>query len=356
MLGNIRPSGQSNALGMMSDPSRSDSRLVLVTATYFDDASLEYLESNNCRVRTSGLGPGVPDTTLSKPRLFDLLTDAQGWLVATAPVTLEMLANFPELQVIAKRGVGYDQIDVGAAEKLGRVVTIAPGGNEPSVGDHTIALMLAVAKRICEFRDRMRAGDWSLQPVTELYQKTVGIVGLGRIGRIVVQRLKGFETKILAFEEKPDRGYANDQGVQLVDLATLLKKSDYVSLHLPLTDTSRNLIDAAALATMKKNAILINTSRGGLVDESALLRALRAGELAGAGLDVLLGEGNPDARPVAEQLMSLPNVVVTPHAAGASREGLSRANLIASKAIVAVLNGGSPAPGCLVVDGRQVRG
>jgi D-3-phosphoglycerate dehydrogenase len=263
-----------------------------------------------------------------------------------------MLLRFPQLRVIAKRGVGYDQVDVTAAKELGRVVTIAPGGNGPSVGDHTIALMLAVAKRLCEFRERMRAGNWSVQPVTELYRKTVGLVGLGRIGRGVAQRLKGFETTILAFDEQPDPEYANDNGIRFVDLPYLLKESDYISLHLPLTPSSRNLIDEAALASMKETAILVNTARGGLVDEAALLQALRAGKIAGAGLDVLLGEQEPAWRSTAEELMSLPNVVVTPHVAGASREGLTRGNLLAAQGIVAVFDGGSPAVECLVVDGR----
>ena len=337
---------------MKAGANRSHGRTVLVTAPYFDEAAFAFLELHNCRVRTSGLAPGVPDTALSREHLCEMLSDANAWIVATAPVTREMLIKFPSLLVIAKRGVGYDQVDVKAAQELGRVVTIAPGGNEPSVGDHTIALMLAVGRRVCEFRDRMRSGDWSLQTVTELYRKTVGIVGLGRIGRGAAQRLKGFETTILAFDEKPDYDYANALGIRLVDLPTLLKESDYISLHLPLTSSSRNLIDAAALATMKKTAILVNTARGGLVDERALLRALQSGELAGAGLDVLLGEGNPAERPVANELMSLPNVVVTPHVGGASREGLARANLIASQAIVAVFDGGSPPPHCLVVDGR----
>jgi D-3-phosphoglycerate dehydrogenase len=338
---------------MKAGTNQSQGRTVLVTATYFDEAAFAFLKSHNCKVLTSGLPPGTPDTALSRERLSELLRDANAWIVATAPVTREMLTNFPSLHVIAKRGVGYDQVDVTAAKELGRVVTIAPGGNEPSVGDHTIALMLAVGRRVCEFRERMRAGDWSVQTVTELYRKTVGLIGLGRIGRGVAQRLKGFETTILAFDEKPDHDYVNAQGIRLVDLPTLLRESDYISLHLPLTSASRNLIDAAALASMKKTAILVNAARGGLVDEPALLRALRSGELAGAGLDVFLGEGDPAARSVANELMSLPNVVVTPHVGGASREGLARANLIASQGIIAVFDGGSPLPHCLVVDGRR---
>jgi len=328
------------------------SRTVLATAPFFDEGAIAFLKAHNCNVVLSGLSPGTPDISLTKERVFELLRDVDAWIVATAPVTREMLASFPKLRVIAKRGVGYDQVDVTAAKELGRVVTIAPGGNGPSVGDHTIALMLAVAKRLCEFRELMRAGNWSVQPVTELYRKTVGLVGLGRIGRGVAQRLRGFETTVLAFDEKPDQAYANANGIRLVDLPYLLQQSDYISLHLPLTPSSRNLIDEAALASMKETAILVNTARGGLVDEAALLRALRIGKIAGAGLDVFLGEREPAWRSTAEVLMSLPNVVVTPHVAGASREGLARGNLLAAQGIVAIFDGGTPAAECLLVDGR----
>jgi D-3-phosphoglycerate dehydrogenase len=330
-------------------------RTVLATATFFDEVAIAFLEAHNCKVVLSGLPPGTPDTALTRERVFELLQDADAWIVATAPVTREMLTNFPELLVIAKRGVGYDQVDVVAAKELGRIVTFAPGGNGPSVGDHTIALMLAVAKRLCEFREFMRAGDWSVQPVTELYRKTVGLVGLGRIGRGVAQRLKGFETTILAFDEKPDYAYAKANGIRFVDLPYLFSESDYISLHLPLTPSSRNLVDEAALTSMKRTAIVVNTSRGGLVDEAALLRALRAGKIAGAGLDVFLGEQDPAWRSVADELMSLPNVVFTPHVAGASREGLARGNLLAAHGVVAVFDGGTPVAECLVVDGRPTK-
>jgi D-3-phosphoglycerate dehydrogenase len=219
------------------------SRTVLATATFFDEVAISFLKAHNCKVVLSGLPPGTPDTALTRERVSELLRDADAWIVATAPVTREMLVSFPKLRVIAKRGVGYDQVDVAAAKELGRVVTFAPGGNGPSVGDHTIALMLAVAKRLCEFRELMRAGDWSVQPVTELYRKTVGLVGLGRIGRGVAQRLKGFETTILACDEKPDREYAEAQGIRFVELPYLLRESDYVSLHVPLTPASQNLIN-----------------------------------------------------------------------------------------------------------------
>jgi D-3-phosphoglycerate dehydrogenase / 2-oxoglutarate reductase len=328
------------------------SRTVLVTATFFDDAAIAFLKAQHCNVVFSGLPPGTPDTSLSRDRVSELLRDADAWIVATAPVTREMLASFPKLSVIAKRGVGYDQVDVAAAKEMGRVVTIAPGGNGPSVGDHTVALMLAVARRLCEFRELMRAGDWSVQPVTELYRKTVGLVGLGRIGRDVAQRLKGFETRILAYDEKPDQEYAGANGIRFVDLPQLFRESDYISLHIPLTPSSRNVVDEAALASMKQTAILVNTARGGLVDEAALLRALRARKIAGAGLDVFLGEQEPARRSLANELMSLPNVVATPHVAGASREGLARGNMLAAQGVVAVFDGGSPAADCLVVDGR----
>ena len=301
-------------------------RTVLVTAIFFDEGANAFLKAHNCKVVFPGLGPGVADTSLSKERMFELLRDADAWIVGTAPVTREMLTSFPKLLVLAKRGVGYDQVDVAAAKELGRVVTIAPGGNGPSVADHTIALMLAAARSLFEFRERMRSGNWSVQPVTELYRKTVGLIGLGRIGRGVAQRLKGFETTILAFDEIPYQAYAAANGIRFVDLPFLLRDSDYISLHLPLTPASRHLINQAALASMKETAILVNTARGGLIDEAALLQALRAGKIGGAGLDVLLGEQDAAWRSVADELgrPALRSSGIPPGASAPSHSGSGR--------------------------------
>ncbi|NEW90737.1 phosphoglycerate dehydrogenase [Rhodopseudomonas sp. BR0M22] len=325
---------------------------VLVTTRFFDDAAEAYLRQHGCSIVTAGLPHGQTDVELSAARLHELLAGVSGWVVGVAPVTREVLAASPELRVIARRGVGYDNVDVAAAKEFGKVVTIAAGGNEASVADHAIAMMLALAKRLRETHERMTAGHWIPLSGSELYRKTVGLVGLGRIARGVAQRLRGFEAKILTYDVAPDLAYAESHDISVVDLPTLLSQSDYVSLHLPLLPQTAHLIDAAALALMKPSAILINTARGGLIDEAALLAALQDGRIAGAGLDVFEAETDSSKRPTADALLGLPNVIASPHAGGASREALARANLIAAQTVIDVLDNRTPAAERVVVDGR----
>jgi D-3-phosphoglycerate dehydrogenase len=304
-------------------------------------------------VIVADLPQGRPDTTLSKEQLFQLLKEADAWILGSVPVTRELLEASARLKIIARRGVGFDQVDLVAAKELGRVVTVGRGGNEASVADYTVALMLAVGRRMFEYGGRIRAGNWDVLRGTELYRKTVGIVGLGRIGRAVAQRLKGFEAVSVACDESPDLAYAEANNIRLVSLPELLRESDYVTLHVPLTPASRNMINAATLAGMKPTAILINSARAELVDERALLDALSRKQIGGAGLDVFMGEHDSTHREMAEQLQALPNVVLTPHIAGSTLEGLARGNQSAAESVVTVLEGGSPQKAYVVVDGRQ---
>ncbi len=328
-------------------------RRVVVTQRFLDAATLAYLEANGCEVAVADLPPGKGDGDFTQAELQTLLAGAAGWIVGHARVTRDLMGALPALKVISRRGVGYERVDLEAARDLGKVVAIAAGGNDASVADHTIALILAVGRRFRESQANMLAGNWSILMGSDLYRKTVGLVGAGRIGRSVVQRLRGFEAEVLVHGASRDETWAAANGVTYVDLPTLLTTSDVVTLHAPLTPETRFLIDADALAAMKPGAILINTARGGLVDDRALLGALQRGHLAGAGLDTFMSESDPDWRPVTEALLALPNVVATPHAAASSREGLDRTNMVAARSVVAVLNGGDPAPECVVADGRS---
>ena len=324
---------------------------VLATARGFDAGARAFLEDQRCHV----VQPRLGDTDPAPETLPALLDGVDGWIVGSTDVSRDLMAAFPRLCVIARRGVGFEQIDTVAAVSLGRAVAIAAGGNAASVADHTIGLALAVSKEMVRFTEAMRKGNWSYGIGSELYQKIVGIVGLGRIGRGVARRLIGFETRILAVDiaaAAVEWGAAN--GVEMTDLQTLLAEADVVTLHAPLDATTRNMIDAAALGRMKRGAILVNTARGGLVDEAALLNALRAGTIAGAGLDVFEAEKDPAYSATAAALLALPNVVGTPHTAAATREGLKRTNLIAAQTVVALLQGRAAPPGCLVVDGRGI--
>ncbi|ATU92521.1 phosphoglycerate dehydrogenase [Phyllobacterium zundukense] len=326
-------------------------RRVVVTAPFFDEAAIGYLRHHGCEVE---IAKGPPDSSLTGEQLINLLQGAAGWIVGQAYATRDLLTALPDLQVLARRGVGYERIDVDAVRDLGRVLTIGAGGNDASVADHTIGLMLAVARRLRESQNRMLAGNWSILMSSDLFGKTVGIVGLGRIGKSLVQRLKGFEVRILVCHPRPDDDYGKANDIAYVEMETLLRQSDYVTVHAPLTPQTRFLIGRDALALMKPTGILVNTARGGLVDDEALLHALKAGRLAGAGLDVYLSESDPAYKPVSEELIALPNVIATPHSAASSVEGLARTNMVVAESVVAVLDGQSPPEACIITDGRRI--
>ncbi|MBY8829858.1 phosphoglycerate dehydrogenase [Hephaestia mangrovi] len=324
-----------------------------MTQRFFDDGTIAYLEQNGCTVVQADLPEGQADGNLSHDELTGALAGAAGWIVGHARVTRELMAALPALEVISRRGVGYDRVDLQAAADLGKVVCIAAGGNDASVADHTIALMLAVGHRFRETQANMVAGNWAILIGRDLFRQTVGIVGLGRIGRSLVQRLSGFDVDILVVDNKRDETFAAANGVAYVDLETLLRESDYVSIHAPLTAETRFMFNAETIAKMKKGAVLINAARGGLVDDRALLDALKSGHLAGAGLDTFLSESDPQTKAVTEELIRLPNVIATPHAAASTREGLDRTNLVAAQCVVAVLDGLTPPAACVVADGRK---
>lgn len=325
---------------------------VLVTQRFFDPGSLAFLQDHGCEVHMVRLADGQGDGDLYESQLLELLADADAWIVGHAWITASLLNKLPRLKVIARRGVGYERVDVGAVRATGKVATIAVGGNDASVADHAIAMMLALGRRLGESKARMANGDWAIALGSDLYGKTVGIIGLGRIGSGVARRLRGFDVRVLAHTPRPIGCRDQELGVRHVDLDTLLAESDYVTLHAPLVDDTRLLIDAAALGRMKPGAFLINTARGGLVDDQALLEALLDGVIAGAGLDVFLSETDPRYRPTTEALLALPNVVATPHSGASTHEGLQRTNLIAAQCVVAVLDGDTPPASCVIADGR----
>lgn len=326
---------------------------VLVSTRFFDPSAEALLRENGLTVRRTGLPDDVQDDALDQAQLDRLLEGVEGWIVGTAPVRGELIRAHPQLKVIARRGVGYNNVDIEAARELGVCVAIAPGGNDASVADHALGMMLGVAKRLKESHRALEGGRWSPVVGMELFEKTVGLVGFGRIAQAVAKRLRGFDARVLAYDPFPNRAAAERLGVELVELPALLRESDYVSLHLPLTRESRRMIDRDALAAMKPGSILINTSRGGLVDEEALKQALMEGRLYGAGLDVFEGEGDDDSLPAIRELIGLPNVMASAHAAGSSNEGLSRTNRIAAQTVIDVLRGVEPPAQCVVVKGAR---
>ena len=328
-------------------------RRVVITQRFFDDASLSYLKDNGCDPVIAELPSGKADGDFTEAELITLLGGAAGWIVGHARVTRSLMEALPDLKIISRRGVGYERVDIQAAADLGRVVAIASGGNDASVADHTIGLMLAVARRFREQQARMLQGDWGILMGSDLYQKTVGIIGLGRIGKSLVKRLNGFEVEVLVHAPRVDPAYAKANGLELVDLRSLLERSDFVSIHAPLTPETKYMIDQTAISFMKPGSFLINTARGGLVQDAHLLEALQAARLGGAGLDVFASESDPTFKDVTRALLALPNVIATPHSGASSREGLDRTNMVAAQSVVAVLDGGDPNKACVVADGRM---
>lgn len=241
------------------------------------------------------------------------------------------------LRVIARAGVGYDGVDVTAATECGIPVTIAPGTNHEAVAEHTFMLMLALAKNLIGQHTRVRAGEWPRRAQQPLRGRTLGIVGLGRAGKAVGLRGLAFRMNVVAFDPFPDTAFATQHGIALMPLEDLLQAADYVTLHLPMLPGSKHLICARTLELMKPTAYLINTSRGGVVDESALCEALANGRIAGAGLDVFA-----DEPPCGCELLELDNVVLTAHTAGVDQQSRDDMARVAAEAIVRLMAGDWP--------------
>ncbi|PFG75376.1 2-hydroxyacid dehydrogenase [Tepidiforma thermophila] len=258
-------------------------------------------------------------------------------------ITPAMLAGAPRLRIVANMAVGYDNIDPAAAAEAGVWVTNTPGVLAETTADLAFALLLAAARRVVEADRDTRAGGWKTwSPTaflgTDLFGATLGIVGLGEIGEAVARRARGFRMRILYHSRTRKPALEADLGLEFCDLHSLLAGSDFVSLHTPLTPETRHLLGPAAFAAMKPGAILVNTARGGIVDQDALVEALRSGRLGGAALDVT----EPEPLPLTHPLYSFPNVIITPHIGSASRATRARMAEMAAANILAVLEGREP--------------
>ncbi len=276
---------------------------------------------------------------LEAHELAALITDVVGAILGLDEVTADVIAQATRLRVISRYGVGVDSIDLKAATEHGVVVTTTPGANSVAVAELTMGLLLALARHI-PYHDRaVKEGGWKRAQGIELAGLTLGVVGLGQIGQLVARLATGFGMRVLYYDPFPPAQEVVDAlGVSSRSLEALLAESDVISLHLPLTDATRNLIDQAALGLMKPSALLINTARGGIVDEQALYEALSAGRLAGAACDVFLKEP-PGENP----LLSLDNFIASPHAGSATRQTTLRMGMMASQNALAVLQGRRPA-------------
>lgn len=239
------------------------------------------------------------------------LADTVAMIVAFTEVDAALLAKAPNLKIVCKHGVGVDNIDLNATKEKGVFVTNVPDANKHAVADFAFSLILSCARQLTTAINETRAGKWPRIFATDVYGKTMGIVGLGNIGKQVALRARGFNMRVLAHDDWQDPDFAATNNIEYVSLDTLTHESDFITLHTPLTPQTRNLFDAGRLAKMKKSAFLINVSRGGVVNEDALFNALQNQVIAGAAADVF--ESEPCER---HPLFTLNNFLPTSHIAG----------------------------------------
>ncbi|MEM2341241.1 MAG: glyoxylate reductase [Candidatus Bathyarchaeia archaeon] len=284
-------------------------------------------------------GPPPKKVIIEKAKDVDALVT-----LLSDKIDSEVFDAAPKLKIIAQMAVGYDNIDIEEATRRGVYVTNTPGVLTETTADFTWALLMAIARRVVEADKYVREGKWKVgwHPKMllgkDIYGATLGIIGAGRIGSAVARRAKCFNMKILYYDIAPNPQMEKETGAKFVDLDTLLRESDFISIHVPLTKETYHLIDAEKLKLIKKTAYLINTARGAIIDEKALYEALKEGRLAGAALDVF------DKEPISvdNPLLTLDNVILTPHIASASYETRSKMAEVVAENLIAFFEGKIP--------------
>ncbi|MDD5804607.1 MAG: hydroxyacid dehydrogenase [Clostridia bacterium] len=270
---------------------------------------------------------------------LDEMNEADALIVRIAKCDGHAIENSPNLKVIGRTGVGYDAVDVKTATAHGIPVVITPGANNRSVAEHAVAMMFALSKNLVEAQQEMCAGNWEIRGAKKAFElegKTMGILGLGAIGRETAKICKGCGMKIAAFDPFMSREQIENYGAEYyADYVELLKNSDVVSIHVPLTDETRNMIAKEQLVQMKKTALIINCSRGGIINEADLVEALKEGVIAGAGTDVFCSEPPKTDDP----LLNCPNLIVSPHSAAQTREAVIKMAQMCVRGCLAVASG-----------------
>jgi phosphoglycerate dehydrogenase-like enzyme len=310
-------------------------KVLLTTPRFFAFESMirEYLAEHACEV----LEHDAHDMQMKEATLLSLVPAAAGLITALEPVTARVLAAAPRLRVVCATGVGYDHIDVEAATAHGVTVCISAGSNHQAVAELTLGLMVALARQVAYGDRLLRSGGWERLVGPELWGKTLGIVGLGRVGKSVALLARAFGMRVVATDVVLDHTFGSTHAVDYVPLPKLLRTADFVSLHCPLTPSTRGLMNERTLGLMKPGAYLINTSRGPVVEEEALVQALRSKQIAGAALDVFEAEPHIGAK-----LREEPRVILTPHVGGSSDEALERMMELALLNVTQVLDGAVP--------------
>lgn len=271
---------------------------------------------------------------LTEQQLIPLLQDCDGYIAGLDEITEKVIVSSPKLKVISRYGAGYDRVDLQAASQNGITVTNTPGVNAEAVGELTFGLILSIARNIPFLNSQTRSGNWIRSTGVELRGKRLGILGLGAIGKVVARCAQGFDMEILAYDPYIDTAYCTAHEITPVSLEELYQTSQVISLHLPLTSSTRHLVNQKAFELMQEGTILVNASRGGIIDEDAAFQALQSGKLGGLGLDAF--ETEP---PVYSPLFELHNVVVTPHTGAHTREATEHMAEAAIKNAIDILSG-----------------
>jgi D-3-phosphoglycerate dehydrogenase len=308
---------------------------VLVTTRSFGREvrePMERLKREGFRILEWREGSGLDEADLRMK-----VAQADAWIVAFHPIGAALMDSAPRLRVIAKHGVGVDNIDIAAATARGIVVTTAPSANDQAVADLTMALLLSLLRRVPEANASVKAGRWERFLGFGLSGMTTGIVGLGRIGQNVARRAKGFGVKLIGADPFWPEDVAREIGIRRVELNDLFVQADVISLHAPLTPETTGLVGEAAIAAMKPGVWIVNTSRGRVVDEKAMYEALTSGKVAGYATDVF--ENEP---PVGSPLLTLPNVIATPHMGTHTRESLQLMGDRVTDAVLRIFRGERP--------------
>ena len=302
------------------------------TFTKFSSYAVKLLEENACRLVMI-----PPNAVRQREDFKTVLTEADAWVVGVNKVNAEDLKNAPKLKLVIKHGTGVDSIDVRACAERGIMVANVPATNANAVADLAFGLILALSRRIVSADKRTRQGFWGTVMGQDVYGKTLGVLGLGQIGKGVIKRASGFGMKIMGYDVVHDKEFESEYKVQAANMDEIFTTADYITVHIPLMESTKNLVGKKELNLMKPTAFLINTSRGGLVDETALYETLSQNTIAGAALDVFSVEP-----PVNSPFFELDNIIVTPHMGAYTDGAMGAISDIVAESIVNVKNGKLP--------------
>jgi D-3-phosphoglycerate dehydrogenase len=307
---------------------------VILTGTVLPDSDVEkqIVEEAGGRLTTTDVS--------SKRELIESATDPVGIMTIETEIDESVMQAFPNLEFVSVHGIGVDMVDVDAATERGIPVFNTPHYCLEEVATHTLSLILACERRVCQFNNGVKAGGWDYDsegPIRRLSTKTVGVIGCGDIGLEVVKRLDGFDVDILGYDPYVSGEEMSQYGIRKADFDALCENSDVITVHTPLTESTRDLIDASAFESMEPGVTVINAARGGIIDQEALCDAIESGTVAYAGLDVV-----EDEPPQDDRLLEFDTVIATPHAAWYSADALAELQRQAGENVAAFIRGETP--------------